>query len=88
VLKPCLPVHWPAIHITFRYRSARYEIEIENLAGAGTGTSRGTLDGVPLDGAPFTVALIDDGAIHQVRLVLAKEPSAETGSQGVPVPAT
>ncbi|MGA3156756.1 MAG: glucoamylase family protein, partial [Steroidobacteraceae bacterium] len=68
-LKPCLPAQWPSAHISFRYRSARYEIEIEKLSGAETGPSRGTLDGLPLNGVPFSMALVDDGAVHQVRLL-------------------
>jgi cyclic beta-1,2-glucan synthetase len=87
VLTPCLPIQWPAIHITFRHRSARYEIEITKLTAAGTGASHGSLDGVPLSGVPFTIALVDDGAVHQVRLLLAPEESAETVSRGDPVSA-
>jgi cellobiose phosphorylase len=32
-LAPCIPKAWPGFEIVFRYRSARYEIAVENPAG-------------------------------------------------------
>src|SRR5204863_1339457 len=37
VLNPCIPRGWTAFEITFRYRSARYEISVENPLGVCAG---------------------------------------------------
>jgi cyclic beta-1,2-glucan synthetase len=68
-LDPCIPRAWRGFELSFRYHSARYEIHVENPSGATRGVSAGTLDGQVLEaGAP--IALVDDGATHQIRLVL------------------
>jgi cyclic beta-1,2-glucan synthetase len=68
VLDPCIPRAWPGFQIRFRYHSARYEIRVENPKGVMRGVAHVELDGAPLDGAAIT--LLDDGATHQVRVVL------------------
>ena len=30
LLNPCIPRNWPGFEVTLRYRSSRYEIEVEN----------------------------------------------------------
>ncbi|HET9521010.1 MAG TPA: glycosyl hydrolase family 65 protein, partial [Candidatus Limnocylindrales bacterium] len=70
VIDPCIPRAWPRYEITFRYRSARYEIAVENPAGVSRGVASTELDGVPVQSAAIGIALVDDGATHRVRIVL------------------
>jgi cyclic beta-1,2-glucan synthetase len=36
---PCIPKDWPAFGITLRYRSARYDIDVENPSGGSCPTA-------------------------------------------------
>ena len=57
-LAPCVPTHWPSYEITYKYKSATYQIQIENTAG-GNGVVRSvTVDGMPRGRA---IELADDG---------------------------
>jgi cyclic beta-1,2-glucan synthetase len=76
-IDPCIPRAWPVYKATFRFRSSRYEIIVENPHGATRGVASVELDGIPLDailgGTPTARAelpLVDDGATHRVRVVL------------------
>jgi cyclic beta-1,2-glucan synthetase len=69
VLDPCIPRRWKGFTIAFRYRSARYDIVVENPRGAGRGISALELDGVALDD-PSGIPLADDHQTHRVRAVL------------------
>ena len=68
-LDPCIPRAWPGFAITFRHRSARYEIEVENPRGVSRGVARLELDGAALEGAA-SIPLTDDRLTHRVRIVL------------------
>ena len=70
VLDPCVPTAWPDFQISYRYRSSRYEIVVENPRGVSRGVARAELDGKPLPHTPVKVPLIDDGAVHNVRVVM------------------
>jgi cyclic beta-1,2-glucan synthetase len=70
VIDPCIPKHWPGFSVTMRYRSSTYEITVENPARVSRGVVRIELDGENIVDAGGTVQLIDDGAVHQVRVVL------------------
>ena len=70
LLEPCIPKTWPGFKMTFRYRSTRYEIEVENPQGVCRGVVRTELDGMVLPGHEARVALVDDGTTHRVRVVL------------------
>jgi cyclic beta-1,2-glucan synthetase len=54
----------------FRYRSARYEIVVENPAGVSRGVVRTELDGLAVEHAATGVPIVDDGATHRIRVVL------------------
>jgi cyclic beta-1,2-glucan synthetase len=68
-LDPCIPREWPGFEIVYRYRSARYEIAVENPRGVNRGVSAVELDGRPLT-AGALVPLVDDGEVHKVRVIL------------------
>ena len=69
-LDPCIPRTWPGFGITFRYRSARYDIQVENPRGVCRGIVHAELDGEALSGNQARIALVDDGASHRVRIIL------------------
>jgi cyclic beta-1,2-glucan synthetase len=72
-LTPCIPPHWPGFEIAFRYRATRYEILIENPDGVSHGVAYAELDGEPLAQCQSTIALVDDGRIHRVRIILGDQ---------------
>ncbi|HEX3176640.1 MAG TPA: glucoamylase family protein [Methylomirabilota bacterium] len=65
---PCIPRVWPRFEIVFRFRSATYDIVVDNPHGVSRGVSSVEVDGV-LAGADG-IALVDDGRTHQVRIRL------------------
>ncbi len=70
-LTPCIPEKWPHFEITFRYRSTRYEILIENPQHVSRGVAYAELDGQALSSdSKARIELVDDGNTHSVRLVL------------------
>jgi cyclic beta-1,2-glucan synthetase len=70
-LDPCIPRTWAGFEIAFRYRSARYEIAVENPRGVCRGILSAMLDGELMpESKKALVPLADDGATHRVLLVL------------------
>jgi cyclic beta-1,2-glucan synthetase len=69
-LDPCIPKAWPRFAMTVRYRSATYEIEVENTDGVGRGIAAAELDGGRLETRPLRVPLADDGITHRLRVRL------------------
>jgi cyclic beta-1,2-glucan synthetase len=69
LIDPCIPRAWPGFSIEYRYRSARYQIVVENPNGVNRGVSRLTVDDARVDDVT-SVPLLDDGKIHHVKVVL------------------
>ncbi len=70
-LAPCIPRNWRSFEIIFQYRSARYEIVVQNPDGLCQGTCSITLDGQSLVGNKSAqIPLTDDGRTHHVRAIL------------------
>ena len=69
-LAPCIPKAWPGFEMTFRHGSATYEIRVDNPDGRESGVRTAELDGKAICASPVVIPLIDDGAIHHVRVVL------------------
>jgi len=70
-LDPCIPRGWPGFEISFRYKTARYEITVENPLGVCRGILATKLDGEMLTGSKkLLIPLLDDGAKHLVQIVL------------------
>jgi cyclic beta-1,2-glucan synthetase len=70
-LDPCIPHGWPGFEISFRYRSSRYDISVENPLSACRGILAAKLDGEMLTGnKKLLIPLIDDGATHRLQVVL------------------
>ncbi|MCJ7711025.1 MAG: phosphorylase, partial [Chloroflexi bacterium] len=70
VMDPCIARGWRGYEIAFRYRSARYEIVVENPNGVSRGVVSTELDGRSLPAGGAAVPLADDGTTHRVRVVL------------------
>ena len=70
LLDPCIPKEWPRFEIVFKYRSARYEIAVENAHGVSRGVASAELDGKTLTEGPTRIPLVDDGQAHKVRVIL------------------
>ena len=69
-LDPCIPKAWPSFEVMVRYRSARYEILVENPGGAGRGIASAQLDDTAIVERPLRVSLADDGITHRLRVWL------------------
>ena len=69
-LDPCIPKNWPQFEMTIRRRSARYEITVDNSAGVNRGVCFAEVDGLEITERPLQVQVVDDGAVHRVRIRL------------------
>ena len=69
-LDPCIPDTWPGFSMTIRYRSACYEIQVDNPDGYGRGVKTAELDGAKIDARPLCATLLDDGRSHRLLLRL------------------
>jgi cyclic beta-1,2-glucan synthetase len=72
LITPCIPRWWREYEINYRYGHARYRIRVENPAELSRGVAVIEVDGVRQ--ATDEIALKDDGAEHQVRVVLGERP--------------
>jgi cyclic beta-1,2-glucan synthetase len=68
-IDPCIPRAWPGFEVTFRYRSARYDVVVENPRAVSRGVSSVEVDGVVVAGG-LGITLEDDRTTHRVRVVL------------------
>jgi cyclic beta-1,2-glucan synthetase len=75
LLRPCIPKSWPRFEISFKYRSARYDIVVENPDAVSSGVIGMVLDGVTVTGQ--RIPLHDDGATHQVQVTLGQSQPTE-----------
>jgi len=75
LIAPCIPTSWPRFEISFKYRSARYEIVVENPDSVSSGVIRTVLDNVAVAGQH--IPLHDDGAVHHVNITLGQSQPIE-----------
>ena len=68
-IDPCIPRNWPGYSVNFRYHSATYKITVENPLGLCRGVASISVDGKGITGRT-NIPLADDGAEHQVLIVL------------------
>jgi cyclic beta-1,2-glucan synthetase len=69
-LNPCIPNTWPRFEMTVRFRSARYEILVENSGGVCRGITAATVDRTAIAERPLSLKLLDDGVTHHVQVRL------------------
>jgi cyclic beta-1,2-glucan synthetase len=72
---PCIPAEWPGYSLVWRFGRSRYEIVVENPEHRCRGIAEVECDGAPVD--PRAIPLVDDGATHQVRVVIGKRREAK-----------
>ncbi|HUB16280.1 MAG TPA: glucoamylase family protein [Acetobacteraceae bacterium] len=65
-LDPCIPKTWPHFEMTVRFRSAHYEVRVENPDGICRGVVAITVDGAAVGERPYALKMQDDGATHRV----------------------
>lgn len=69
-IDPCIPRDWPGYSIRFVYRSATYNVVLENPKHVCRGVASIRVDDAAPQMGEATILLHDDGATHQVRVVL------------------
>jgi len=69
-LDPCIPKAWPRFEMRVRRQSARYDIVVDNPAGVSRGVQFAEIDGVEITERPLRLRMVDDGAVHRVRVAL------------------
>lgn len=57
-------------HMTVRRGAARYEISVENPEGVSRGVRYAETHGVVIAERPLRFGIIDDGAIHRIRMTM------------------
>jgi cyclic beta-1,2-glucan synthetase len=72
---PCIPSVWPEYRLEWGFGASRYVIVVENPERRCRGVAAAELDGEPVD--PGAIPLVDDGAEHQVRVVLGERSREE-----------
>jgi cyclic beta-1,2-glucan synthetase len=73
-VNPCIPKTWKTFAASLRYRSARYEIVVDNPCGVAHGIARAEIDGVIVTERPLRFPVLDDGRAHSVNVTLGDEP--------------
>jgi len=72
-IEPCIPRDWPGFQLSYRHRGQQhvtcYEIDVQNPDKVRTGVTAVEMDGHTLD-ANAAIALLDDGKLHRLRIVL------------------
>jgi cyclic beta-1,2-glucan synthetase len=76
---PCIPGDWKQLKITYRYRSANYQIQVENPMGVEFGVAAVHVDGRRQPDA--SVRLLDDGRAHQVCVSMGPRDSVVRADQ-------
>jgi len=69
-LDPCVPSAWREFEIVFCHHTTRYEVFVDNHAGVCRGIARLELDDQAQPDGSTNIALVDDGAVHRVRVIL------------------
>ncbi|RBP03046.1 cyclic beta-1,2-glucan synthetase [Roseiarcus fermentans] len=67
-LDPCIPKTWRQFEMTVRRGSAQYVITVDNPSGVGRGVCFAELDGTEISARPVQAPLVDDGAVHRLRI--------------------
>ncbi|MFA6467610.1 MAG: glucoamylase family protein [Bacteroidota bacterium] len=74
LIDPCIPSFWSGFELQYRYHSTLYTVIVENPTGVCRGIDHCTVNGavhqVSLIHEPVQILLEDDGAKHDIRIVL------------------
>jgi cellobiose phosphorylase len=67
-IDPCIPKDWPRFEMVFKSGRAEYRFTVENPQGVNRGVRKLEVDGVDRTGQD--IPIVEDGVVHQVRVVL------------------
>jgi cyclic beta-1,2-glucan synthetase len=73
-INPVIPKDWPDFRLRYRYQNTLYRIAVENPDHCSRGVVLVEVDGKAI--ADKIVTLHNDGAPHEVRVVMGTEPRA------------
>ena len=68
---PCIPSSWADYQIRWRYLETQYTIAVSNPERRCRGVIEATLDGAAVD--YLAIPLVNDGRVHEVRVVLGAD---------------
>jgi len=68
-IDPRIPMSWPGFSVKVRYRSATYDVAVDNPRGVSLGVTSIEVDGKRLEAAG-PIIMMDDGATHSIKVVL------------------
>ncbi|MFC3068473.1 GH36-type glycosyl hydrolase domain-containing protein [Phenylobacterium soli] len=77
LIDPCIPKAWPGFKAVFHHGTTRYEIAVENPDGVCRGVAHADCDGVPIEGRPVRLHLLQDGQGHHVAVRLGPAPARQ-----------
>jgi cyclic beta-1,2-glucan synthetase len=83
IIAPVIPADWPGFEITYRYRSATYEIAVRR---SPTKALVLEIDGKAAN--ENTIPLSDDGAVHKATVWIPQQASPVSGPQSDPAAAS
>jgi cyclic beta-1,2-glucan synthetase len=83
---PCIPSTWKDFSITWRIGTSRYEILVSNPERRCRGVGYTTLDDQEVDSR--SVPILDDGAVHTLRVVLGQRVAPAAKPDGTETPAS
>jgi cyclic beta-1,2-glucan synthetase len=69
-MAPSIPAAWPRFELTFRFKTSRYDILVENPDGVCSGVTHMALDDTALPDGTTRIRLVDDGATHALHIAL------------------
>jgi len=73
-IDPCIPAVWPEYSLEWKVGRSRYRFVVTNPDRRTHGVALAQLDGADID--PSAIPLVDDGAEHEVSVVLGKRMPA------------
>ena len=77
-LDPCIPRFWREFEIIYRRGNTTYQIKVENPHSLCRGIAIVELDGTVQPNNE--VAVLDDGGVHEVRVVMGEKTETEQPS--------
>jgi cyclic beta-1,2-glucan synthetase len=83
-IAPCIPGSWDGFAMRWRHRQGLYEIGVENPGHRSRGVREAFLDGARVD--PRAIPILEDGALHRLRVVMGDAPGVPTPAAAEAVP--
>jgi cyclic beta-1,2-glucan synthetase len=81
-IHPCIPTGWPEYSLVWKLGRSRYRFVVANPDYVSHGIARAQLDGVDVDHE--AIPLVDDGADHQVSVVLGSRSDLRNEQETFP----